>query len=120
LTQVITILNTKIKLIIVNKDEFTREFDSFDPTVRKVIYAIQNAVCWIGPLPKGTLTIFLGSTILIQQLEKLSSLTATMLIGSSEEIEKCMINMLLLFIEETLPSFYLYAYICAGIHFFDQ
>jgi len=81
--------NTKIKLIIVNKDDSPEEFDSFDLNREKVIFANSNAVLFIGPLPKGIYHFFgeyhpdtaIGKVVVTD--------CEPVLIGSSEEIEKC-------------------------------
>jgi ribosomal protein L31E len=50
--------NTKIKLIIKNRDASTEEFDSFDLNREKVIFAKSQATLFIGPLPKGVYHFF--------------------------------------------------------------
>lgn len=50
--------NTKIKLIIKNKDTSPEEFDSFELNREKVIFANSQATLFIGPLPKGIYHFF--------------------------------------------------------------
>jgi hypothetical protein len=50
--------NTKIKLIIHNKDDTPEEFDSFDLNREKVIFPHKKAVIFIGPLPEGEYHFF--------------------------------------------------------------
>lgn len=57
--QTITIpANTKVKLVIYNRDNSVEEFDSFDLNREKVIFPKQKAVIFIGPLPPGKYNFF--------------------------------------------------------------
>ncbi len=50
--------NTKVKLIIHNKDATPEEFDSFALNREKVIFAHKKAVIFIGPIPPGRYDFF--------------------------------------------------------------
>lgn len=50
--------NTKVKLIIYNRDQTPEEFDSFDLNREKVIYPNKRSVIFIGPLPTGRYNFF--------------------------------------------------------------
>ncbi len=50
--------NTKVKIIIENKDETAEEFDSFDLNRERVIFAQREASIFIGPLPIGRYEFF--------------------------------------------------------------
>jgi hypothetical protein len=50
--------NTKIKLVIKNRDTSPEEFDSFDLNREKVIFANSQATLYIGPLAKGVYNFF--------------------------------------------------------------
>lgn len=50
--------NTKVKLIIYNRDQTPEEFDSFDLNREKVIYPNKRSVIFIGPLPSGRYDFF--------------------------------------------------------------
>ncbi len=50
--------NTKVKLIIYNRDQTPEEFDSFDLNREKVIFPNKRSVIFIGPLPIGRYDFF--------------------------------------------------------------
>ena len=50
--------NTKVKLIIYNRDQTPEEFDSFDLNREKVIFPEKKSVIFIGPLPSGRYEFF--------------------------------------------------------------
>ena len=50
--------NTKVKLVIHNKDKLAEEFDSFDLNREKVIFAGKKSTIFIGPLPAGEYSFF--------------------------------------------------------------
>ena len=50
--------DTKVKLIIYNRDQTPEEFDSFDLNREKVIFPEKRAVIFIGPLPSGRYEFF--------------------------------------------------------------
>lgn len=50
--------NTKVKLIIYNRDQTPEEFDSFDLNREKVIFPEKKSVIFIGPLPHGRYEFF--------------------------------------------------------------
>ncbi|MDG1733013.1 MAG: cupredoxin domain-containing protein [Thalassotalea sp.] len=56
-TVVIT-ANTKVKLIIENKDATPEEFDSFDLNREKVLFAKSKTTIYIGPLDPGEYKFF--------------------------------------------------------------
>jgi hypothetical protein len=56
---VITIpANTKVKLIVYNRDATPEEFESFELNREKVIMGGSKAVIFIGPLPAGEYPFF--------------------------------------------------------------
>ena len=57
-TEVIIPANTKVKLIIYNRDSTPEEFDSFDLNREKVIFANRKTTIFIGPLPVGRYQFF--------------------------------------------------------------
>jgi len=50
--------NTKVKLVIYNRDTTPEEFDSFDLNREKVIFPQKKSVIFIGPLPPGRYKFF--------------------------------------------------------------
>lgn len=50
--------NTKIKLVITNRDNTIEEFDSFSLNREKVLFPHQTAIIFIGPLPSGEYKFF--------------------------------------------------------------
>lgn len=50
--------NTKVKLIIINKDSTLEEFDSFDLNREKVLFPNKKNRIFIGPLPSGKYEYF--------------------------------------------------------------
>ncbi|MBA6329543.1 cupredoxin domain-containing protein [Colwellia sp. MB02u-6] len=50
--------NTKVKLVIYNRDTTPEEFDSFDLNREKVIFPQKKSVIFIGPLPPGHYKFF--------------------------------------------------------------
>lgn len=50
--------NTKVKLIIENRDDNAEEFDSFDLNREKVIYPGKKATIYVGPLTPGKYEYF--------------------------------------------------------------
>lgn len=50
--------NTKVRLVIYNKDNLAEEFDSFDLNREKVIFAGKKSTIFIGPLPVGDYSFF--------------------------------------------------------------
>lgn len=67
--------NTKVKLIITNRDQTVEEFDSFSLNREKVIFPNQQAVIFVGPLSVGEYDFFgeyhphsaRGKVIVVQQ-----------------------------------------------------
>lgn len=57
-TQLIIPANKKVKLVIHNQDDSVEEFDSFDLNREKVIFAKQQSIIFIGPLPVGEYHFF--------------------------------------------------------------
>lgn len=51
-------VNSKVKLVIFNRDQTVEEFDSFSLNREKVIFANQKGVIFIGPLPEGEYSFF--------------------------------------------------------------
>ena len=50
--------NTKVKLIVYNRDPTPEEFESFDLNREKVIMGSSRAIIFIGPLKPGTYPFF--------------------------------------------------------------
>lgn len=50
--------NTKVKLIIINKDNTLEEFDSFDLNREKVLFPNKKNRIFVGPLPIGKYEYF--------------------------------------------------------------
>ena len=50
--------NTKVKLIITNKDSTIEEFDSFELNREKVLFPGRKGRIYIGPLPPGKYEYF--------------------------------------------------------------
>ncbi|WP_240612699.1 cupredoxin domain-containing protein [Alteromonas flava] len=50
--------NTKIRLVINNRDATAEEFDSFDLNRERVIFANSSSTIFIGPLPPGRYEYF--------------------------------------------------------------
>lgn len=50
--------NTKVKLIIYNRDETDEEFESYELNREKVIIGKRKGIIFIGPLPKGEYLFF--------------------------------------------------------------
>lgn len=50
--------NTKVKLIILNKDSVAEEFDSFDLNREKVLFPKRKSTIFIGPLKPGRYEFF--------------------------------------------------------------
>lgn len=50
--------NTKVKLIVYNRDPTPEEFESFELNREKVIMGGRKAIIYIGPLPPGEYPFF--------------------------------------------------------------
>lgn len=50
--------NTKVKLIVYNRDPTPEEFESYELNREKVIMGGQRAIIFIGPLPPGEYPFF--------------------------------------------------------------
>lgn len=50
--------HTKVKIIIINQDDKSEEFDSFDLNREKVIFPNQQATIYVGPLAPGEYHFF--------------------------------------------------------------
>ena len=50
--------NTKVKLIILNKDDVAEEFDSFDLNREKFLFPKRKSTIFIGPLKPGNYEYF--------------------------------------------------------------
>ncbi|WP_323815240.1 cupredoxin domain-containing protein [Cellvibrio sp. NN19] len=50
--------NTKVKLIIINRDPTPEEFESYELNREKVIMGGAKAIIFIGPLPPGDYPFF--------------------------------------------------------------
>lgn len=50
--------NTKVKLIVINKDPTPEEFESYELNREKVIMGGAKAIIFIGPLKPGTYPFF--------------------------------------------------------------
>lgn len=50
--------NTKVKIIIENRDDSAEEFDSFDLNRERVIFANSKRAIFVGPLPPGVYEYF--------------------------------------------------------------
>ena len=50
--------NTKIKLIVYNRDTTPEEFESFELNREKVIMGERKAIIFVGPLPPGEYPFF--------------------------------------------------------------
>ena len=50
--------NTKVKLIIYNRDETDEEFESYELNREKVILGNRKGIIFIGPLPAGEYPFF--------------------------------------------------------------
>lgn len=50
--------NTKVKLLVINEDETSEEFESYELNREKVIMGKQKAVIFIGPLVPGEYPFF--------------------------------------------------------------
>ena len=50
--------NTKVKLLIYNRDSTSEEFESYELNREKVIMGNRKAVIFIGPLPAGEYPFF--------------------------------------------------------------
>lgn len=57
-SEVVIPANTKVKLIIENKDATPEEFDSFDLNREKVLFANSKTIIYIGPLAPGEYEFF--------------------------------------------------------------
>jgi len=51
-------VNTKVKLMIYNRDNTSEEFESYELNREKVIMGNRKAVIFIGPLPAGEYPFF--------------------------------------------------------------
>ncbi len=51
-------VDTKVKLVFINKDETDEEFESYDLNREKVLPALGQAVIFVGPLPAGEYPFF--------------------------------------------------------------
>jgi len=51
-------VNTKVKLIVYNRDSTPEEFESYELNREKVIMGKRKATIFIGPLPAGTYPFF--------------------------------------------------------------
>jgi hypothetical protein len=56
--EVVVPANTKIKLLIVNRDPTPEEFESYELNREKVIMGNSQSVIFIGPLAPGTYPFF--------------------------------------------------------------
>ncbi|MEJ2274000.1 MAG: cupredoxin domain-containing protein [Woeseiaceae bacterium] len=50
--------NTKVKLVVINRDPTPEEFESFELNREKVIMGGSRAIIFIGPLPPGEYPFF--------------------------------------------------------------
>ncbi len=50
--------NTKVKLVIHNRDETDEEFESYELNREKVIIGNRKGVIFVGPLPAGEYSFF--------------------------------------------------------------
>lgn len=50
--------NTKVKLMVINRDPTPEEFESYELNREKVIMGGRQATIFIGPLPTGTYPFF--------------------------------------------------------------
>ena len=50
--------NTKVKIIIENRDETAEEFDSFDLNREKMLFSGRKTTIFVGPLPPGKYEYF--------------------------------------------------------------
>ncbi len=57
-SEIVVPANTKIKLIIYNRDSTAEEFESYELNREKVIMGNRKAVVFIGPLKPGTYPFF--------------------------------------------------------------
>ncbi|GHF79111.1 hypothetical protein GCM10017161_02830 [Thalassotalea marina] len=57
-SEIVIPANTKVKLVIVNKDDTMEEFDSFDLNREKVLFPGKKGHIFIGPLPAGRYEYF--------------------------------------------------------------
>lgn len=51
-------VNTKVKLLLINEDETSEEFESYELNREKIIMGKQKAVIFIGPLAPGEYPFF--------------------------------------------------------------
>lgn len=51
-------VNTKVKLMVYNRDPYPEEFESYELNREKVIMGNHKAVIFIGPLPPGEYPFF--------------------------------------------------------------
>ena len=51
-------VNTKVKLVINNKDDEDEEFESYELNREKVIIGKHKGIIFIGPLPEGSYPFF--------------------------------------------------------------
>ncbi len=49
---------TKVRLIVINRDDTPEEFESYELNREKVVLGGSQAVIFIGPLPKGEYPFF--------------------------------------------------------------
>jgi hypothetical protein len=57
-SEIVIPANTKVKLIVKNRDPTPEEFESFELNREKVIAGNSTAVIFIGPLPAGEYPFF--------------------------------------------------------------
>ena len=57
-SELIVPANTKIKLIVYNRDPTPEEFESYELNREKIIVGNQKAIVFIGPLKPGTYPFF--------------------------------------------------------------
>jgi len=50
--------NTKVKLVVINQDPTSEEFESYELNREKVIMGNSKAVIFIGPVPPGEYPFF--------------------------------------------------------------
>ncbi len=56
--QLVIPANTKVKLVVINRDPTPEEFESYELNREKVIMGGAKAIIFIGPLPPGDFPFF--------------------------------------------------------------
>ncbi|HSC68086.1 MAG TPA: cupredoxin domain-containing protein [Cellvibrio sp.] len=56
--QLVIPANTKVKLVVINRDPTPEEFESYELNREKVIMGGAQAIIFIGPLPPGDFPFF--------------------------------------------------------------